>query len=58
MNIDRIETRNVMSNLTQSHTFDLKASDNYVSFYFSTIEYLTQLRTFYEYKLEGWMISG
>ncbi len=53
VNIDRIETRNVMSNLTQSHTFDLKASDNYVSFYFSTIEYLTQLRTFYEYKLEG-----
>jgi ligand-binding sensor domain-containing protein/putative methionine-R-sulfoxide reductase with GAF domain len=51
--INRIESRNIIANLTQSKTLDLAASDNYVTFYFSTIEYLAQLRTFYEYKLEG-----
>jgi ligand-binding sensor domain-containing protein/putative methionine-R-sulfoxide reductase with GAF domain/anti-sigma regulatory factor (Ser/Thr protein kinase) len=53
LNINRIETRKIVTNLTQSNSFNLTASDNYVSFYFGTIEYLTQLRTFYEYKLEG-----
>ncbi|HET6769617.1 MAG TPA: GAF domain-containing protein, partial [Chitinophagaceae bacterium] len=51
--INRLESRNVVTNITQSNTYELAANDNYVTFYFSTIEYLAQLRTFYEYKLEG-----
>ena len=51
--ISRLESRNVVTNLTHSNTYELAANDNYVTFYFSTIEYLAQLKTFYEYKLEG-----
>jgi ligand-binding sensor domain-containing protein/putative methionine-R-sulfoxide reductase with GAF domain len=51
--VNRIETRDIFTNLTSSKEFRLAANDNYVTFYFGTIEYLTQLRTFYEYKLEG-----
>lgn len=51
--ISRLESRNVVTNLTLSNTYNLAANDNYVTFYFSTIEYLAQLQTFYEYKLEG-----
>ena len=51
--INRLESRNVVTSLTQSNTYKLAANDNYVTFYFSAIEYLAQLRTFYEYKLEG-----
>ncbi len=51
--INRIESRNVVTNLTQSNSYKLAANDNYVTFYFGTIEYLAQLSTFYQYKLEG-----
>ena len=51
--INRVETRNIFSDLTRSDTFNLSASDNYVIFYFTSIDYSTHLRTFYEYKLEG-----
>ncbi|HEV8284564.1 MAG TPA: histidine kinase [Chitinophagaceae bacterium] len=53
VNINRIETRDIVSDLTQSNTYHLAANDNYVTFHFSTLEYLSQLKTFYEYKLEG-----
>jgi len=53
VNITRIESRKIVTNLTQSDTYHLSANDNYVTFHFSAIEFLTQLRTFYEYKLEG-----
>ena len=53
VSINRIETRDIISNLTQSNVYHLSATDNYVTFYFNAIEYLTQLKTFYEYKLEG-----
>jgi ligand-binding sensor domain-containing protein/putative methionine-R-sulfoxide reductase with GAF domain len=53
VNINRIETRNVVTNLTQSNSFKLAANDNYITFHFSAIQYLTQLKTFYQYKLEG-----
>ncbi|HET9429876.1 MAG TPA: histidine kinase, partial [Chitinophagaceae bacterium] len=53
ININRLESRKIVANLTQSDTFHLASNDNYVTFSFSTIEYLTQLRTFYEYKLEN-----
>ena len=51
--INRIESRNHFTNLAQSKSYRLAANDNYVTFYFGTIEYLPKLRTFYEYKLEG-----
>ncbi|HEX7847498.1 MAG TPA: triple tyrosine motif-containing protein, partial [Chitinophagaceae bacterium] len=51
--INRIESRNIFTNLVQSKSYRLAANDNYITFYFSTIEYLPKLRTFYEYKLEG-----
>ena len=51
--INRVETRSVVSNLTQNAAFSLSATDNYITFYFSAIDYSKHLRTFYEYKLEG-----
>ena len=51
--INRVETRNIFSDLTRSDSFHLSAFDNYVTFYFTSIDYSTHLRTFYEYKLEG-----
>lgn len=51
--INRVETRSILSDLTRSDTFKLAATDNYVSFYFTSIDYSNHLRTFYEYKLEG-----
>ena len=51
--INRVETRNVVSDLTQDAALDLSPLDNYVSFYFTSIDYSKHLRTFYEYKLEG-----
>ena len=53
VSINRIETRNVVTNLTQSNTYRLAANDNYITFHFSAIQYLTQIKTFYQYKLEG-----
>ncbi len=51
--IHRVETRDVEANLTQNAVFLLSPNDNYVTFYFSAIDYSKHLRTFYEYKLEG-----
>ncbi len=51
--INRVETRNAVHNLTKSIHLDLPANDNAVNFYFSSIEYSTTLRTFYQYRLEG-----
>jgi ligand-binding sensor domain-containing protein/putative methionine-R-sulfoxide reductase with GAF domain len=51
--INRVETRDVVANLTESSFFDLLPTDNYVTFYFTSIDYSKHLRTFYEYRLEG-----
>lgn len=51
--INRIESRNLLTNITQSGSYQLAANDNYITFYFSTIEYQNKLRNFYQYKLEG-----
>jgi putative methionine-R-sulfoxide reductase with GAF domain/ligand-binding sensor domain-containing protein/anti-sigma regulatory factor (Ser/Thr protein kinase) len=51
--INRVETRDVITDLAQSMEFDLAAQDNYVTFYFSSIDFSKHLRTFYQYKLEG-----
>ncbi len=51
--INRLESRNIVTNITRKNNYRLSANDNYVTFHFSTIEYLPRLRTFYQYKLEG-----
>lgn len=51
--INRIETRDVVRNLTKDATINLAPADNYVTFYFTSIDYSKHLRTFYQYKLEG-----
>lgn len=53
ININRVETRNFTNNLTQNTTLKLSPVDNYITFYFSAIDYRTHLRTFYEYQLDG-----
>jgi ligand-binding sensor domain-containing protein/putative methionine-R-sulfoxide reductase with GAF domain len=51
--INRIETKNVSSNINESASFELSSSDNQVTFYFSSVDFTEHLRTYYEYKLEG-----
>lgn len=53
VSIERIESLNVVTNLTGTQHFDLRANDNYVTFYFGATAFLPRLRTFYQYKLEG-----
>ncbi len=51
--INRIETRDVVSELTHSADFNLSPANNYVTFYFTSTDYSKHLKTFYEYQLEG-----
>jgi ligand-binding sensor domain-containing protein/putative methionine-R-sulfoxide reductase with GAF domain len=51
--ITRIESRNIVSNISQSTRFDLSPVDNSVTFYFSSIDYSKTKKTFYQYQLEG-----
>ena len=51
--INRVESRSIITDITQSQRYRMAANDNYVTFHFNTIEYLPKLRTFYQYKLEG-----
>jgi ligand-binding sensor domain-containing protein/putative methionine-R-sulfoxide reductase with GAF domain/anti-sigma regulatory factor (Ser/Thr protein kinase) len=49
--INKIETRNIISNITESTSFELSPSDNQVTFYFGSVDYSQHQRTYYEYKL-------
>ena len=51
--INKIETKSIVSNITETSTFNLPASDNQVTFYFSSVDFTPHLRTYYEYQLEG-----
>ncbi len=51
--IHRVETRDVLTDLTRSEELFLSPGNNYITFYFSSIDFSTHLHTFYEYKLEG-----
>ena len=48
-----IETGKLKEDLTQSRYLKLQKGDNNITFYFGAAEFLPQLRTFYQYKLEG-----
>ena len=51
--IHRMETRDIATDLTQSEVIHLSPGNNYITFYFTTIDYSKHLRTFYQYKLDG-----
>jgi ligand-binding sensor domain-containing protein/putative methionine-R-sulfoxide reductase with GAF domain len=51
--ITRIESRNIVSSVGQNASFSLAPTDNYITFYFSSIDYSRNKRTYYEYRLEG-----
>jgi len=51
--INKIETKSIVSNITETTMFNLPASDNQVTFYFSSVDFTPHLRTYYEYQLEG-----
>lgn len=51
--ITGIETDEMKEELTQSRLLQLSKADNNITFYFSTTEFLPQLRSFYQYKLEN-----
>ena len=49
--INKIETKNIVSNITDNREFKLKATDNQVTFHFSTVDFSPHIRTYYEYRL-------
>ncbi|MBL0357175.1 MAG: hypothetical protein IPP72_09935 [Chitinophagaceae bacterium] len=51
--ISKIETSDIISNITDNAVFNLAASDNQVTFHFGSVDFSPQFRTYYEYKLEG-----
>lgn len=51
--IHKIETTDIVSNITRTDTFNLSSSDRQVTFHFSTIDFSPQVRTYYKYKLNG-----
>ncbi|HJW27812.1 MAG TPA: histidine kinase, partial [Saprospiraceae bacterium] len=51
--INQIDTRDVDGYLTESRFFKLAPGNNFVTFYFSTIDFSKHLHTFYQYQLTG-----
>jgi len=51
VSITKIETKNLVSTISDNAIFDLAARDNQVTFYFGSVDYTPHVRTFYEYKL-------
>jgi ligand-binding sensor domain-containing protein/putative methionine-R-sulfoxide reductase with GAF domain len=49
--INKIETKNIASNITGNNEFKLAATDNQVTFHFSTVDFSPHIRTYYEYRL-------
>ncbi|MFT3681214.1 MAG: histidine kinase [Ferruginibacter sp.] len=51
--ISGIETKDIVTSITRSVTYNLASDDNYVTFNFTSVDYTNHLNTFYQYKLEG-----
>jgi ligand-binding sensor domain-containing protein/putative methionine-R-sulfoxide reductase with GAF domain/anti-sigma regulatory factor (Ser/Thr protein kinase) len=51
VSINKIETKNIAANITETASFKLAARDNQVTFYFGSVDFTPHLRTYYEYKL-------
>src|SRR6185436_3595650 len=60
--VNRIDSRDIDTYLSNSASFTLTPRNNFITFYFSTVEFGTYLYTFYQYKLEGldeeWLTAG
>ena len=51
--INQVETRDIDSYLTDSRSFNLSPGNNFITFYYSTIDFSKHLHTFYQYQLTG-----
>jgi len=51
--IHKIESKDIDSHISDSDTFRLSPNDRQVTFYFSSIDYSAEVRTYYEYRLNG-----
>lgn len=51
VSVTKLESKRLASTITGNSSFDLAASDNYVTFHFGTVDYSPHLRTYFEYKL-------
>ena len=51
VSVSRIETKDIVSGITDDREFSLAASDNQVTFHFSSVDFSPHQNTFYEYKL-------
>jgi len=51
--INKVETKNLVSSITENSVLNLSATNNQVSFYFSSVDFSPHVRTYYKYKLEG-----
>ena len=51
--IHKIESRDIVSNISATESYNLSSSDRHITFHFSTIDFSPFVRTFYEYKLNG-----
>ena len=49
--VSKIETKNIVSNIIDNAEFKLRARDNQVTFYFTSVDFSPHVRTYYEYKL-------
>ncbi|HEU4859852.1 MAG TPA: triple tyrosine motif-containing protein, partial [Chitinophagaceae bacterium] len=49
--VNKIESKNLVSNITGNDQFRLAAANNQVTFHFSTVDFSPHIRTYYEYKL-------
>lgn len=49
--VNRIESKNLVSTITGNDEFRLAATNNQVTFHFSTVDFSPHIRTYYEYKL-------
>ena len=51
--IHKIESKDIISHISDNAVFHLTSTDNQVTFYFSSVDYSPHVRTYYEYQLEG-----
>ena len=51
--INKVETSDIVSNISSTDTFRLSSGDRQITFHFNTIDFSPFVRTFYEYRLEG-----
>ena len=51
--IHKIESKDIVTHISDNAVFHLSSTDNQVTFYFSSVDYSPHVRTYYEYQLTG-----